>query len=174
MTNINLLIPLGASAIGALIALAGVVVGQLMQGRREFKLRESQWVREDRHRFTDQKRDLYADVLATVDKWQRNLREFQHHMIIGRSPSPKLWSHWVNAKSAGDIDRRQMDLLLGRVRLLSPQTAPSVLTHVEKLDMMTGYVALEQAPPEQISWPVIESSLDDLTVTLARDLANGE
>jgi len=70
----------------AVTALAGVLLGQVLQGRREEKrwhrgrerdqeLSSHQraqnvalWAREDRNRFVDYRRDLYADYLASLVK----------------------------------------------------------------------------------------------------------
>jgi hypothetical protein len=63
----------GAAILSASIALGGVYVGQLLQGRREREYRAELWRREDRHRFADHKRDLYANSLNILSKWIREV-----------------------------------------------------------------------------------------------------
>ncbi|MGE3795799.1 MAG: hypothetical protein AB7I38_17995 [Dehalococcoidia bacterium] len=72
---------LGPSIIAATAALIGVLMGNLLQSRRERSRwnldRQAQrqrdhelWGREDRHRFTEHKRDLYARFLSALARFQ--------------------------------------------------------------------------------------------------------
>src|SRR3954447_9710047 len=68
------------AVIPAVAALLGVLLGNMLQARRELRKWQlerdaqrqrdrEQWEREDRHRFIEQKREIYADFLGKLDQY---------------------------------------------------------------------------------------------------------
>lgn len=131
MTEVSTaLITGGAALLSACIALGGVYVGQLLQGKREQKNLVEQWKREDRTRFADHKRDLYANCLGILAKWIQEVDDLAfvadielHRLIDDGQDPPDNLAEWLDENDHKDptryIDR--CHALLQQVRLVAPE-----------------------------------------------------
>jgi len=149
------------AALPALAALAGVLLGQFIQGRREEKRwhRERErdealwsqqrdkdaalWAREDRIRFADYRRDLYADFLATLIRYADLLERAsveidieEHRRVDEGETLLDNYGAWLYERGYDDLapTGKDLDLLTQRVGLVAP--AP-----VERTAASLNYVA---------------------------------
>jgi hypothetical protein len=59
-----------AGIIAAIVSLTIAIVTNVWQGKRERSRDRELWAREDRHRFADQKREIYSQYLAAVNDFR--------------------------------------------------------------------------------------------------------
>jgi hypothetical protein len=124
-------------AITALAALLGVIVGQFWQARREDKRwkrergeRLEQWQREDRYRFAEYKRELYADFLSGLRRFRGEITVSALHIDqvrasrveSGEPPIENMTEYLLNR---GQVDSEAFASLvraLGNLHLVTPES----------------------------------------------------
>ncbi|SDN58876.1 hypothetical protein [Allokutzneria albata] len=167
----------GAAVLAALIAFGGVALGQLMQSRRERQLRTDQWRREDRHRFADHKRELYAELLSYFDRWQHDIRCYDIEFNKQNKDSANFPIDWLDSANAPDgitEERRSIDLLLGRVRLVSNAIWAQAQAHVATLDDLTYALMIGSRAPTKEDWATVYHALSVITDAMRGDLGADE
>lgn len=126
MTNPWVAVITGSAAIlAALFALIGVHYGQWLTTRREREHRLEQWEREDRLRFADHKRELYAEYLAAISRWKREVSDIAFITDLelpkeSDGTDPYSWAlkqGYASVEDRGDAARKA----LMRVRLVAPR-----------------------------------------------------
>jgi hypothetical protein len=173
MTNPWVPVITGSAAIlAAVIALIGVHYGQWLQTRRETGLRAELWQREDRHRFTAEKREIYADLLTEFSRWRRALEGFKwSKKVRGSSINPNDFVEWVSRYANSDTGRRSVDLTLGRIRLVSLEIWQAANEHAKLLDSATDLLIWdEDTKPRFPNWEAIDTSLNTLSDAMRADL----
>ncbi|SDM85881.1 hypothetical protein SAMN04488074_12821 [Lentzea albidocapillata subsp. violacea] len=171
----TLLAGAAATVIAALLTLIGVHYGQWLQTRRELATRREQQRHENFHRFADHKRELYAETLAHLDEWHRELKiAFVHVEVWKNDPAiEKLepWVDWVVAPSIPIQHRQHTYLILARLRLVSLEIWESTRDCVEKLDRFTNKIVKDRefSPIEQFA--EIPDALDNLASEMCNDLS---
>jgi hypothetical protein len=91
-------------------------------------------------------------------------------MTLEQPWEPTDWIDWTHSSSLGNNSRRNIGVLLGRVRLVSADLWSSAQAHAHMLDVATSLIAFEQPLPKKLSWEKIDASLDALTDRMRTDL----
>ncbi|PWK83134.1 hypothetical protein C8D88_11115 [Lentzea atacamensis] len=113
-----------AAILAALIALIGVHYGQWLQSQREREDRVEQWQREDRHRFADHKREIYAEFLILMSRWHTHVGEVAYIADLELPADPEQADPygWAQSKGFSTIEEQgdPVRKALMRVRLVAP------------------------------------------------------
>lgn len=182
MADISTAIVSGSAAVlSACIALSGVYFGQLLQGRRERKQRAEQWKREDRHRFTEHKRQLYADSLALLYRWSEELDEIIfladisiHELIDEGKEPPKNLFNWLKKHNQKNPIRyrTKSDNIRQQVHLVAPQEIYSAMSAlISDMYRVTEFLVVNAKPNEAYDrLRKTEKPLNSLTDLMRSDL----
>ncbi|MFJ5990933.1 hypothetical protein [Lentzea sp. NPDC092896] len=131
----------GAAILAALIALIGVHYGQWFQTQREHQARVEQWQREDRHRFTERKQEIYSDLLTELRNWHRDLTDFELSELLATNAAVRL-EKWANVHD--DVlnypeGQQHINLLLSKAQLVSEVVRESAVSVRKSLETATWY-----------------------------------
>jgi hypothetical protein len=181
--------------ITALAALLGVVVGQAWQARREQRRwkwereldavhREEQrqrdremWAREDRNRFTEQKRQIYVDyqtcayrISVLLVDTSRRMREVQssgdgHDLDSGAF----LDSLDFATKFAEKYD--DLKVIRNHIRIMAPAEVVASVTRIDQV-LIPAIDVFYEADPQSVRdlWISLRSARLELFDTMRRDL----
>jgi hypothetical protein len=144
-------------AITAIAALAGVLIGQFWQGHREnmrwarereldAEHREEQrqrdremWAREDRHRFTEQKRQIYVEYqpcayrisVTIVDTYQRlsNVKKAREDANIRR----EFLDDELGFAEKFTSQYEDLKVVRNHIRLMAPAGVVAAITRIDKI-----------------------------------------
>ncbi|MFD4639812.1 hypothetical protein ACFWN2_21045 [Lentzea sp. NPDC058436] len=164
-----------ATVLAAIFTLIGVHYGQWLQTQRERENRAELWKREDRHRFTMHKSELYSNLIGSLDRWLKDLKAVNVDQLSnnsGQRNSIDQWLNWINAPHDEIEPRRNIDILVGRVRLVSQQMWQRVDDQVDLMDVATFELA-SGGDEADSDLPAIERSLQALADSMRAEL-NGE
>ncbi|GAA3230805.1 hypothetical protein GCM10017691_24110 [Pseudonocardia petroleophila] len=163
------------------IAIVGVYFGQRMarttaelQVKAQERRDQLAWAREDQHRFTEDRRDLYADFLATAEALIDNLEDHgplfsrEHRIVISG-----LSSSGGRTKMVHPFEWHPLNVLSGKIDLVSPRTIS-----VPASQLSTAIFADANAMPAHENTDVIDidiaalnEMLNNLRIFMREDLA---
>ncbi|MFD1148073.1 hypothetical protein [Saccharothrix hoggarensis] len=141
-------------------ALGGVLIANIWQGHREDK----RWKREDRYRFVEHKRELYADFLGRLDEWIREIQPASVSRLIGVDPT-KDWIHTI-----GDNKRKEVALAQDRLRLISDTVWKATNPVTQKLDHITSQIHETGREPDAKEWSAETTHRNNLIKVMKKDL----
>jgi hypothetical protein len=155
----------------------------LLQGRREREHRAEQWKREDRHRFAEHKRDLYAKCLTILSKWMGEVDDLAfmagldiNQLVDDGKELPTDLLEWIKDDDRRDptryIDRCHE--LLRQVRLIAPTKIYEGVGSVISIATRASELLIFNAKPTEANDTIrgAQNELDLVADLMTEDLAS--
>lgn len=159
---------LTGTLVAAALGVAGTLLAQLPQTRRENKRLEferqkerTRSQRDDYFRYAEYKRETYAELVGQLQRWRRDIVRF--HLYSEQEPKPgsstslRAWISGVadDLQPMGD-ERHQVDLLLGRIQLMSSHVHDSAYWAVARFEWLT--LALADVRPRSFIAEMVDGN----------------
>jgi hypothetical protein len=166
------------TAVGAVIGLTGTAITNWTTGRRErwkLEVELEKWRydhnRDDHFRFGEYKREAYAELVAELRRWVRDLSSNEYEIKQGRVVEEpwkpiREWIYGV-ADDGEPIgwSRHRIDDLLAKVQLLSNDVHDAANSLVLRFDVATIR--------EKENFHALLENVDELAIKMRTDLTRG-